>query len=282
MTPLRLLSGSSPALQVIPPAQLVRSRSVSPVRVRSGVRPVRTGVREQRACAHACARTLGRGRRTGLAGPDLYVGTQRARGCVMGTGGQPRMTRAERAARNRAAWAEASERMRRDVDAAAVPLSADTDARRQARRARRQARAARDSSWRATVAQAAQADRADTARTSARRPSSTSGSSSRSSTSAQRRQVAAVEAGITATWEQTRTTREERRRANQAAWAQLQLTRLAQTEPVRTGRRGERRRARSRAWRAAQSARLQSALPAGLQSAVQHVPQSGRQTGADA
>ena len=165
--------------------------------------------------------------------------------------------RAQRAAHNRAAWAAADARMRDEIDAVAVPMNADAAARRAARQARRKARAARDARWAAEAAAAKEA--ADSAARAA-------GRSTRSGRSGW---VSSTDRAVAATWERARPdrpTRDQLRAMNRAAWARLQLDRLAAESvatAARSARRGERRRARSRTHRAAQSARLARALQTG-------------------
>jgi hypothetical protein len=170
-----------------------------------------------------------------------------------------RMTRAERSARNKQAWAAAVDELQGTFMDASPRLGASKEERREARRVRQGARARRDSTWRAEAAAAIAAG------------SSTSGAGTGSGASGStpsrprrpgpaRRQAMAIAASITATWTEARPpTRAERRLMNQEAWTQLQLARLDQTAAARTARRGARRQAHSQAWLAAQSARIQSA-----------------------
>ena len=171
-----------------------------------------------------------------------------------------RMTRAERSARNKQAWAAAVSDLQGTFLDASPRLGASKEERREARRIRQAARARRDSTWRAEAAAAIAAGSST--------PGSGTGSGASGSTPSTprrqgpaRRQAAAIDAAIAATWTEARPpTRIERRLLNQEAWAQLQLARLDQTAAARTARRGPRRQAHSQAWLAAQSARIQSAL----------------------
>ena len=161
-----------------------------------------------------------------------------------------RLTRAERSARNKRAWAETSSASQDAFLIASPRLGASKQERREARRVRQGVWARRGSTWRAEAAAAIAAASGSTPSSPRRQGPS-------------RRQSMAIEASITATWTDSRPpTRAERRLMNQEAWAQLQLARLDQTAAARTARRGLRRQAHSQAWLAAQSARIQSALPA--------------------
>jgi hypothetical protein len=175
----------------------------------------------------------------------------------------PALTRDERRAANKAAWAAATAAMQQATLGAATPEGATTAEKRAARTARRQARAARDAAWASA--------------TSVYRPRKAGGTTSACTsptpsvslriepvpTTPTRRRVAAVDGVIATAWasgDGRPLPRSERSRLNRQAWADLQEERLVATQTIRAARRGQRRGAASLAWTVQQTERLRERL----------------------
>jgi hypothetical protein len=164
------------------------------------------------------------------------------------------LTRRERSAIRKQAWAQANADLQVSFQDASAPIGATPEQRRATRERRKEARQFRDIQARMSAAAALEA---------AEQQKSVQGVESRPvpRQTAPRRQAAAIQEQTGQTWQAVRPpTRAQIAKANRAAWAQLQLDRLAQTAAARTARRGKRRQAKSQAHLAAQAARIQAGL----------------------
>lgn len=165
-----------------------------------------------------------------------------------------RLTRAERSAIRKAAWAQANRQLQTQFEDAGVSPEAAPELRQRARELRQQARRERDLRARAIADAAIAAAQQSPGPAAATAPAI-------QRLSAPQRRAAAIEDQVEATWSATRpATRAELSKARRQAWAQLQLDRLSALAAARTSHRGVRRQARSQSYLAAQAARITSGL----------------------